>query len=84
MNINIALIVSATLIFLTTIYYLEEHSLSTIGIDRMKKASYNYHSIIILIIALVLIYLHNPFFNKFVNTSYALLDTKNFFVNLFE
>lgn len=84
MNINIALIVSATLIFLTTIYYLEEHSLSSIGIDRMKKTSFNYHSIIILIIAIALIYLSNPFLNKFVNTSYASLDIKSFAVNLFE
>ena len=67
MDINIVLIISATLIFLTTIYYLEEHSLAAIGIDRMKKKSFDYYSIIILIIALVLIYISNPFLSKLMN-----------------
>lgn len=84
MDINIVLIISATLIYLTTIYYLEEHSLAEIGIDRMKKQSFGYHSIIILIIVIVLMYMSNPLFNTFVNTSYASSNIMNVVSNLFE
>ena len=83
MDINIVLIISATLIFLTTIFYLEEHSLSAIGIDRMNKKSFDYHSFVVLIIALVIIYMSNPLISKFVSMSYASLNTKDFVLNPF-
>lgn len=83
MTINILLIISTILVFLTTIHYLEENSIRTIGIHQTNKVLFHHYVIIMIIIALILIYTSNPLINKFVNKSYASLCIKNCFYPLY-